>query len=262
MKPFVILMLVGAAFASTSLGQGFPGSYTGEIGGVPMKLVIQQRGEALQGEADASGYRYTLSGHAEGTTARGTLADPQTGGGVEVEMMLQGDQFTLTLLAADPYTGQVQRTPLQFQRNGAAAGQGQSASAGSNPGVGGHAGAGSQGAVERAPRLVGNWSFTETMMSGEFSSVSQVFLQVNPDGSYAYGNGRTMAGGSSAYGSISGDTGYGGDVSRGQWRTQGQIVYIQEAGSPQWVPYAKYYVEGGRMMFTYNDGSRQVWHRR
>ena len=28
-----------------------------------------------------------------------------------------------------------------------------------------------------------------------------------------------------------------------------------------WAPYARYYVEGGRMLFTFGDGSRQVWTR-
>lgn len=259
MKRLVMLMLIGTALAGASRGQGYAGTYTGDLGGVPMTLMIQQEGEALQGAADADGYRYTLAGQATGTTARGILSDPQTGGAVEVEMTVQGDQFVLTLLAADPYSGQVQRTPVSFRRNGA----GQAAPA-ADPVInaGGASATGARDAVERDPRLVGNWSFTETMMSGEFSSVTQLFLQVGPDGSYAYGNGRTTAGGSSAYGSIQGDTGYGNDVSRGEWRTQGRIVYIKEAGSPQWVPYAQYYVEGSRLMFTYNDGSRQVWHRR
>jgi len=262
MKPFMMLMLIGTAFAGGALGQGFPGTYAGAIGGVPVTLVIQQEGTTLQGEADAQGYRYTLAGQVNGATARGTLADPQAGGAVEVEMMIQGDQLTLTLLARDPYSGQVQRTPLLFQRSGASqAAPAASPGANAQSSTEGPPGAGTQN-VERDPRLVGNWSYTETMMSGGFSAVTQLFLQVNPDGSYAYGNGRTMAGGSSAYGSIQGDTGYGDDVSRGQWRTQGSLVYIQEAGSPQWVPYARYYVEGNRLMFTFDDGSRQVWHRR
>lgn len=234
----------------------FAGTYAGTLSGTPTMLTIQQQGATLQGQVDAGGYPYALSATASGATARGTLSDPQTGGTMNVELSMQGDQLSLTLLVQDPNTGQMTRMPTLFQRSGAGPGGsaiGGPAQVGQAPDPGGAASDG----FERDPYLVGSWSYTESMTSGDASMVTQMFLQVNPDGTYATGNGRAVGGGAG----WSGDTGYGGDVVRGKWRTQDRIIYIQEAGSPQWVPYARYYVEGTRMMFTFGDGSRQVWHR-
>ena len=41
---------------------GFAGTYTGALNGVPATLAIRQQGATLQGQADAGGYRCTLSG--------------------------------------------------------------------------------------------------------------------------------------------------------------------------------------------------------
>lgn len=230
---------------------GLAGTYSGMLNGTPTTLTLQQQGSSFQGEADAGGYRYTLSGTVQGNTATGQLSDPQTGGAMNVELALQGDQLSLVLLAQDGF-GQTNRIPAQFQR-GAAASQGLG-----SQGMGAGTGSPAQENVERDPALVGGWSYTESMTSGDASMVTQMFLQVNPDGTYATGNGRAVGGGAG----WSGDTGYGGDVARGQWRTQNGVVYVKENGVGQWAPYARYYVEGGRMMFTFGDGSRQVWHRR
>lgn len=249
---------LGAMINPQPSSAGFAGTYAGALNGVSTTLTIQQQGATLQGRVDAGGYPYMLSGTASGAAARGTLSDPQTGGAVEVELLVQGEQLTLTLLAQDPYTGQVNRIPTTFQR-GAPVPQSQP-QAGAMPGARPGSGPGSapSDGFERDPALVGVWSYTESMTSGDASMVTQMFLQVNPDGSYAYGNGRAVGGGAG----WSGDTGYGNDVTRGKWRTQNSIVYIQEGGSPQWVPYARYYIEGGRMMFTFGDGSRQIWYRK
>ena len=32
--------------------------------------------------------------------------------------------------------------------------------------------------------------------------------------------------------------------------------------SQQWVPYARYYVEGGSLLLTFENGSKQLWRRR
>jgi hypothetical protein len=87
-------------------------------------------------------------------------------------------------------------------------------------------------------------------------------MQLNPDVTYAYGDGQVTAGLDNSLGSVWGDTGNSGNVSRGQWRTEGGVVYIMEGGSTQWEPYARYYVEGGSMMFTFGDGSKKLWSRR
>ena len=221
----------------------FAGSYTGALNGVATTLAIQQQGATLQGRADAGGYRYTLSGTVSGPTARGRLDDPNTGGGLDIELSLQGDQLTLMLFVPDAF-GQVQRTPTYFQRGGVAP-------PGPTPG------AAEDANVERDPRLVGQWSHQEVMSGGGVSVATQLLLRINPDGTYASGDVRTLGGGAN----WSGDTGRSGDVSRGTWRTQGGIVYVKDRGVGPWTPYARYTVQGGSLMFTFGDGSTQLWRR-
>lgn len=234
------------------------GAYSGSINGTPTTLTLHQQGTTLQGEANANGYRYTLSGTANGSAAQGTLTDPQNGATMPFEMAMQGQALTLNLISQDPYSGQSQRIAFNFQRQPA----GQSGGPISGGAVHGDVRGGATDNYERDSRLIGAWSHSDTMISGNYSAVTQVFMQVNPDGTYAYGNGRVMAGGSNAYGSVSGDTGYGDDVSRGKWRTQNSIIYIMEPGYNQWIPYACYYVEGGKMMLTFENGSKEIWYRR
>lgn len=256
-------------------GQLLSGTYRGDIAGTPATLTLETAAGGLRGAIDAGGYGYTLQGSVSGNVGQGTLADPQTGANMPFEISEQAGAVTLIMLVQDPSSGQSQRVPFTFNRDGVgaagvqsgggAAGYGGSAGAQAGHGAGPAGGAGQQANVQRDPALVGNWSYNETYTSNDalssFSAVTRYFLQISPDGSYAYGSGGMSAGLDNDLGSVSGNSG-GGDVSRGQWRTENNIVYIMEPGSPQWVPYAKYYVEGSSMMFTFGNGKRQVWHRR
>ena len=217
----------------------FDGTYTGALNGVATTLTIQQQGATLQGHADASGYRYTLSGSVDGPTGRGRLDDPNTGGGVDVELSMQGDQLTLTIF--DVYG---QRIPAYFQR-GAAAQSGPAPDAAD------------EANVERDPRLVGLWSHQEVMSGGGISVATQLLLRIDANGRYVSGDARTLGGGAN----WSGDTGRSGDVSTGTWRTQGGVVYVKDGGVGQWVPYARYTLQGSSLMFTFGDGSTQLWRR-
>ena len=67
------------------------------------------------GTADVSGYRYILSGTVAGTTATGTLNDPQTGGNIPFTAKIN-DQLILTLHMSDPFTGQTKSVVCEFQR--------------------------------------------------------------------------------------------------------------------------------------------------
>lgn len=245
-------MLLLFAFGPVA-AQPLDGSYVGDLNGTPATLTLEQDGAVLRGAIDAGGYGYTLDGAVAQGGAQGTLTDPQAGSTLPFELAAQGDALTLTLLASDPY-GQTQRIPFAFRRSGTAG------AAPSGPAFGAPPSAPQPSAeanVQRDPALVGAWSYSDTYTSGDFSGTTRLQLQVNPDGTYLYGSGGV---------SISGDSGYGqsggGDVTRGEWRTEGNIIHIKEAGSPQWTPYARYYVEGHQMLFTFGDGSRQVWTRR
>lgn len=232
--------------------QPLDGTYLGSIEGTPATLTLRQDGSALSGAIDAGGYGYTLDGTAGGGSAQGTLTDPQAGSTMPFELAAQGDALTLSIMVADPY-GQVQRVPFSFQRGGAAP-------AGPAPGPSPPAPP-AEANVQRDPALVGLWTYSDTYVSGDFSGTTRLSLQVNPDGTYLYGNGSVSIGGENALGSYGGRSD-GGDVTRGQWRTEGNVIHILEAGAAQWTPYARYYVEGNRMMFTLSNGSRQSWYRR
>jgi predicted DNA-binding WGR domain protein len=109
---------------------------------------------------------------------------------------------------------------------------------------------------KRDPMLVGRWRNTDSYTSGDFTMVTEKYMQVRPDGTYSYGNGKVAGGGNSG----SFNSGNGGDVVNGKWRTENSLLYIEEDYG-QWVFYAGYYVEGNTLMFKFNNGSREIWTR-
>jgi hypothetical protein len=261
--------LLGGA-ASPASGTVLSGSYSGSVAGTPATLVLERNGTAIRGVIDAGGYRYDLSGTANGATGQGTLSDPQAGAQMQFEVVEQGGDATVTILATDPNTGQVQRVPFEFRRGGSAPGGGAGGFGGGGAapgtaagGFGGGGAANQNEAVQRDPAIVGSWSRSDSYVSNDamsdFSARTRYSLMIGADGSYAYGSDMSV-GLDSGSGSTSGNAGSG--VSRGQWRTERGVVYIMEPGSAQWTPYAQYALEGGSLVFRLGDGSRQVWHRR
>lgn len=219
--------------------QSWDGQFHGDIQGTPMTLSLQTSGNALEGTIDAQGYRYTLAGTFQEGTASGKFTDPQTQGVLDFQAERNAEGVLITLTATDPMSGQQQQHILTFR-------QGQAPAADSSA---------SNTPAARDQRLVGLWSYTKSYTSGEYSFASQRKMQINPDGTYLYGDGRVAGGGPSS----SVDSGGGGDVSRGQWKTEGDIIYINEG--QQWQPYCRYYIEGYSMMLTFGDGSKQIWKR-
>ena len=51
----------------------------------------------------------------------------------------------------------------------------------------------------------------------------------------------------------------GGDMTRGQWKTSNQTIYINEGYG--WQPYATYVTDGGSLLMKFGDGSKQLWKR-
>ena len=100
-------------------------------------------------------------------------------------------------------------------------------------------------------RLAGLWRYTESYVSGSFSGAAQWKMQINADGTYLYGDGQFSGGGA--------------QVSPvrveamamlvvGKWKTEGKVIYVDEGYG--WQPYARYYVEGYDLMFTFENGKR------
>lgn len=111
---------------------------------------------------------------------------------------------------------------------------------------------------QRDPALVGLWHYSDSYTSGDFSMVSEKYMEVRRDGTYSYGNGRIAGGGNSG----TFDSGGGGDVINGKWRTENGMIYIDEGGYGNWIPYAGYYVEGNKLLIKFSNGSREIWSRR
>ncbi len=231
--------------------EGLSGRYQGSIQGTAAVMTLEQQGGRLSGRIDVSGYPYELQGTVSGVRASGQGRDLRTGGGFGFEATLSGDLLELVLLLQDPY-GQPQRNPVTFRRTGATAPPGGDGGQPGGPG-------GSRGvpAGPRDPALVGLWRQSESMSGGGSSMVVETFLQINADGTWAMGGGRAVGGGAG----WGGDTGTGGVQETGYWKSENRIVYVQSPGSGQWQPFARYYLEGGTLMFTFGDGSRQILHR-
>ncbi|HEY8509508.1 MAG TPA: hypothetical protein VIL32_14180, partial [Steroidobacteraceae bacterium] len=108
------------------------------------------------------------------------------------------------------------------------------------------------------PALVGSWVRRESYTSGDFSMVNERRVTLFPDGTFSFGPGRVVGGGDAG----TFDTGSGGESgSGGHWRTSGQILYAKEQGGMGWEPYARYYVEGNKLLLTFANGERELWHR-
>lgn len=235
-SPFLVLLPGLWLITAPTLAAGFHGSFRGDLNGSPVQLRLRQQGNAVSGEMVVEGYRYTLNGEISDNELAGEFHDPTAGGSGELQGNWQGQQLLITLRVPG---GQ----PLQLRFSAgrapttAAAPRAKASAAGGDP------------------QLVGRWRHTDTYVSGDFSAATDKFLTILPDGSYRIGEG-TFAGGT---GDVSGVSS-GGDVVTGRWRTQGNIIYIQEGGSG-WEPYARYYIERGTLMFTFANGKRQLWDR-
>jgi hypothetical protein len=259
-----LLLLPGAALAQQSLA----GSYLFQSPAGPVTLILEQQGSAVTGSMrGADGSMFQLQGGLEAQGATGSISTQ--GGSGFFAMGWVGGQLSMVVAEIDPMTGQPDLAngwSLDFTPAGGSAmgGGGQPPARGGvpmQPGVpqGSRPGMpqGAQENVQRDPALIGSWVYSDTYSSGDFSATTTLQLLVSPDGSYQYGSGNVSLGGD-----YMGNSGGGGNVTTGQWRTEGGVVYVMEQGSPQWVPHARYYLEGGCMMFTFGDGSRQLWNRR
>ena len=131
---------------------------------------------------------------------------------------------------------------------------------GANPlGAGSPDGAAAEGpGGTRDPRLVGHWRKSTSMSGGGFGVVVDEHLYIHADGRFEHGDSKIAGGGPG-----SGFSGAGGsaDNTVGQWSTRGDVVYVQGAGQPTWIPFARFYTDGTSLMFTTGDGQREVWKR-
>jgi hypothetical protein len=110
---------------------------------------------------------------------------------------------------------------------------------------------------QRDPVLFGRWRYSESYTSGDFSMVTERYMEIHPDGTYSYGNGKMAGGGDSG----SFESGNGGDITTGKWRTENGIIFIDEGGFGNWIAYSGYYVEGNSLLLKFENGSKEIWKR-
>lgn len=210
-----------------------------------MVVRIEVTGGRLAGTLDVPGSStIALRGDALGRYALGTISSPVDTG--EFEALVEGDTLALKL------SQKAQTVPLRLQRvdtSTAAAPPGKVPAPSPGPPV---------QAGPRDPRLVGTWVGQTQITSGDASMASEEFLVFRADGSYAYGRGRAVAGGSTwSY------EGGGGATERGQWRAEDGIYYILGQNG-QWKRVGRYGMtdDGQTMRIIYDAGGRKLWSRR
>lgn len=234
------------------------GTYTGEVRGATAKLSLKKSGNSLSGTLEVEGYSYpakvkaTLNGS---NSATGKIIDGETGESLPVRIDLSKDAVAMSI------SGPNGIVRFDFVKGG-------ERRVGRRTSGGGVRDMGEQ----RDPRLVGRWSHEQITMSGGDSLTTREEYILHPDGTLALGKARAVASFSgerynevedtTSYWYGHADTGEGDNDEEiiGRWKTQGNILYIQEGG--QWVPYARYYVEDGKLLLTYEDGSRKLFYRK
>ena len=211
-----------------------------------MVVRIEVSGGRLAGTLDVPGSNtIALRGQALGPYARGTMSSGDESG--EFEALVQGETLSLRL------STKTESVPLQLQRvNPSAAASPPAPVPAPRPGPPVQTGAGD-------PRLVGTWVGQSMISSGDASMASEQFLVFHADGSYAYGQGRAVAGGSG----WSYDGGAGGATERGRWRTEENLLYLSSQDG-QWKRIGRYGVteDGQTMRIIYDAGGRKLWSRR
>jgi len=83
---------------------------------------------------------------------------------------------------------------------------------------------------------------------------TKLSLLICGDGSYAHTVGDSVGGGAGWSGESRGS-----ESKRGRWRTQAGIIYVNYGAG--WELYARYYVEGVKLMLTFESGQREIWYR-
>lgn len=116
------------------------------------------------------------------------------------------------------------------------------------------AGPGQAQAEERDPNLAGAWGRTDSLSSGDASLSTKLSLLICRDGKFTRTVGDSAGGGAGWSAESSGS-----ESTRGRWRTQAGVIYTNSGAG--WEAYARYYVEGAKLMLTFSGGQREIWYR-
>lgn len=105
------------------------------------------------------------------------------------------------------------------------------------------------------PQLVGTWA-TQVMMSTPGGTVAtRISMRFDPDGTMLDLGSRSMG----SFPDIGLDTQAGGG-DQARWRVQDGLLLVGYGGG-EWLPMARYLVQGSSLLLTFGDGSTQLWER-
>ena len=238
-------MLWLAMTGYSQIPSAWDGFFTGTILGIDASITGKTNGNQWTGNIDASGYPLQMSGTVTGMQCKGTMTDPSTLESSAFIGSLVGTQLSITIHDINPLTGKEEEMQFLFERTNS-----------SGPSAGSQQ---SDTPITTAKNidtsLVGLWRRTETYVSSGFSFATDYFMEFFANGVVLVSDGRTAGGGPTS--SI--DSG-AGDVHEGTWKTEGNRLWMND-GSSGWVNYSRYYVEGGSMMLTFNNGKNEIWER-
>ncbi|MEO6133186.1 MAG: hypothetical protein ABIQ02_15195 [Saprospiraceae bacterium] len=245
MQIFSLVTLMFTSYIIIAQTSEWDGDFNGSLVGVATTISGQANSHQWKASVDAGGYLFNLQGDIEGTFCEGTMTDIQNQESAPFSVSLSGEHLTLTINDINPSSGLKEKMDFVFtkNRNEAQSNTNPSQSGSTNP---------SARDSQHDPSLVGNWRHTESYVSGEFSFATDWQMQINPDGSFIYSEGRTAGGGPDAS-MDSGD----GKVERGNWKSEKRVMWISDGSG--WQAYAEYYRENNYLMFTFNNGKKQVW---
>ncbi len=246
--------LLAAAMAVTALqarAAGLAGTWSGSLQGQRARAELVSQQDTLSGTLDVSGYVYRIRARQQGQAAQGEMTD-QEGQSVPVSLQADGDRLTMRVQAVPGVAAATLEIHL-LRGAGRAGAEAPPAAAQADPWGGGDAVPAGPGGVD--PVLIGTWSRVESYHSGDFSIANQQVITLFADGTYRFGGGRMVGGGDA--GTLEGQSG-GGDS--GRWSAHNRLLYVFEPGIG-WQPYARYHVEGSKVMVTFGDGTREIWNR-
>ena len=235
------LFICSGSFITAQESSSWNGMFTGTLVGVESTLQGQCTGANWNGVVDAGGYLFNLKGAIEGMNVKGTMSDPQAGAELPFRASLSGNQLSIFIRDVNPLSGVEEDMELVFTRSA-----NQKPNVSSSKPVSGN--------TNIDPKLVGNWRYTDSYVSGQFSFATDYFMRFNQDGTMLWTDGRTAGGGPD----ISMDSGTG-DVHEAHWKIDSKVIWLN--GGNGWEYYATYYAEDQRMMLTFKNGNKQVWER-
>ncbi|MGB3081245.1 MAG: hypothetical protein WBB31_19340 [Saprospiraceae bacterium] len=246
MKHFIILYIVLQGLSlSAQLSSDWQGQYSGLVVERAAILRAETDGDLWTGTIDIGGYIIKMNGTINGSSCKGIANDPQTKSAVPFEAIKTKDRIVMTIIDEDDATGVEQKYELTFDAVNTSSGQ----EVDTGTVVHGNV---SPSSLDQ--RLTGKWRYTSTYVSGDFTTATDYFISFESNGIAKYTDGRTAGGNMSG----SFDSG-SSDVHQASWKAENRNLYFDYGGG--WQLHAHYAVDENNLMFTLQNGDKQVWER-